>query len=211
MKFFLFGIVALLATSSLAENKAPAQPATKPPAIKIAETKSVKVYDIDFSLELNQNNTKLKLVGEPALRSKLFFKVYVLAHYQEISRSHQDIVKNPVDENHFRLIRLVSKRKIAPKDMLSALSDGIKNNVSAEIFTKITPSLNTFNDYFKAQEFKEGTELSLFFQPKIGLEIKLDNKALGQIKDLDFASAIFKVWLGEKPVSNDIKKSLLKA
>ena len=67
--------------------------------------------------------------------------------------------------------------------------------------------LDTFVAYFP--EIKAGQECLLRWAPGGTLETVMAGQPKPPIADRDFAAAVFAVWLGEKPVQEDIKKGLV--
>jgi len=66
--------------------------------------------------------------------------------------------------------------------------------------------LNQFLGYFG--DTKEGQEYVLTWKPGGTLATKVAGADKPEIADKNFAAAVFGIWLGEKPIQNDIKKGL---
>ncbi len=64
-----------------------------------------------------------------------------------------------------------------------------------------------FVGYFP--EIKEGQECVLRWAPGGVLETSIGGLNKGPIKDKSFAAAVFGIWLGEKPIQDDIKQDLI--
>ena len=67
--------------------------------------------------------------------------------------------------------------------------------------------VETFAGYFS--EIKSGQECSIKWAPGGTLEVTMAGQAKAPIADKTFASAVFGIWLGEKPIQEDIKKGLV--
>jgi hypothetical protein len=60
------------------------------------------------------------------------------------------------------------------------------------------------------QEAKKGMAILLDWQPGTGTVISVDGKTRGKpIPGEDFYRALLRIWLGERPVQDDLKKALL--
>jgi len=70
-----------------------------------------------------------------------------------------------------------------------------------------TSKLDQFLGYFG--DTKEGQEYVLTWKPGGILATKVAGVDKPEIADKAFAAAVFGIWLGDKPIQNDIKKSLL--
>jgi len=70
-----------------------------------------------------------------------------------------------------------------------------------------TSKLDLFVGYFG--DTKEGQEYVLTWKPGGILETKVAGLNKPEINDKTFAAAVFGIWLGEKPIQEDIKKGLV--
>ena len=55
----------------------------------------------------------------------------------------------------------------------------------------------------------DGQEYVIAWKPESGLETTVVGLAKPPIADKTFAAAVFGIWLGEKPIQDDIKKGLV--
>jgi len=70
-----------------------------------------------------------------------------------------------------------------------------------------TSKLDLFVGYFG--DTKEGQEYVLTWKPGGILETKVAGLNKPEINDKAFAAAVFGIWLGDKPIQEDIKKGLV--
>ncbi len=63
--------------------------------------------------------------------------------------------------------------------------------------------------YALIPDVKDGETLSLSYVPGAGTTVALGDKTLGVIEGKEFAEALFALWLGPKPPSEDLKKGML--
>jgi len=58
-------------------------------------------------------------------------------------------------------------------------------------------------------EIRSGQECVIGWTPGVGLETKVAGVDKPAINDKAFASAVFGIWLGDKPIQEDVKKDLV--
>ena len=58
-------------------------------------------------------------------------------------------------------------------------------------------------------DFRSGQECAISWVPGVGLGTKVAGVDKPPINDKAFASAVFGIWLGEKPIQEDIKRDLV--
>jgi hypothetical protein len=58
-------------------------------------------------------------------------------------------------------------------------------------------------------DVKEGQTLTFTYLPGKGTTLQVGNKELGSLEGKGFADAVFSIWLGPKPPSEDLKQGLL--
>jgi len=56
---------------------------------------------------------------------------------------------------------------------------------------------------------KEGETLTFTYVPGKGTTLRVGDKDLGAFEGKGFADAVFSIWLGPKPPSEDLKKGML--
>ncbi len=77
-----------------------------------------------------------------------------------------------------------------------------------EALTAADPAkTNLFVNYFG--EIKSGQEAVLHYSPGGTLEASVAGLGKPPIADKKFADAVFSIWLGDKPIQDDIKKGLV--
>jgi hypothetical protein len=139
------------------------------------------------------------------VRTRVVFKVYVASLYlpQKATELAAVLAKSP------RRIQLNLLRTLAADQLVEALNEGLaENNTAAELgaVKSQVDALATIMKSFK--EVKEKDVITLDFVDG-ATRIGLNGDAKGNIGGDAFNQALTKVWLGEKPVQADLKKSLL--
>ena len=139
------------------------------------------------------------------VRTRVVFKVYVASLYlpQKATELAAVLAKSP------RRIQLNLLRTLSADQLVEALNEGLaENNTAAELgaVKSQVDALATIMKSFK--EVKEKDVITLDFVDG-ATRIGLNGEAKGNIGGDAFNQALTKVWLGEKPVQADLKKSLL--
>jgi hypothetical protein len=146
---------------------------------------------------------ELKLNGM-GLRTKAIFKVYVASLYVETpSKDPAALVSSEqVKRTEMRMLRDVGKDKI-----IEAIREGFERN-SREQMPKLDARLTTFANAIP--DLKEGDKLAFTYIPGKGTTITApDGADKVTVEGKDFADALWGIWLGKDPVSEDMKDGML--
>lgn len=139
------------------------------------------------------------------IRTRVVFKVYVGALYLPAkARTLAEVLaKAP------RRVQLSLLRNLTPDQLIDALVDGLKaNNGEAELAAvksqqeQMVATMKAFGDV------KEKDVVTIDFVDG-GTQIGLNGQAKSTIPGEAFNAALTKVWLGDKPVQDDLKKAML--
>ena len=167
-----------------------------------AEVAGVKIEDA-----ARVAGTDLKLNGA-GLRSKAIFKVYAMGLYlQEKQATPAAILAAPGPKRaHLHMLRTVDAA-----DFSDALADGVKENHSEAEAKALAPRLAVLIGLMnEIKEAKTGLAIDLDWIPGAGTQVTIGGQARGKpIQGEDFYRALLRIWLGDQPVSGDLKKSLL--
>jgi len=133
------------------------------------------------------------------------FKVYVASLYlpQKATELAAVLAKNP------RRIQLNMLRTLSADQLVEALNEGLAENNPAAELAAVNSQVDQLATIMKSfKEVKEKDVIMLDFVDG-ATRIGLNGEAKGSIGGDAFNQALTKVWLGEKPVQADLKKSLL--
>ncbi len=89
-------------------------------------------------------------------------------------------------------------RSVSGEQIRDAFSDSLKSSG-----VKSDEWIAYFND------IRSGQECAIGWTPGVGLETKVAGADKPAINDKALASAIFAIWLGDKPIQDDIKRDLV--
>ena len=102
-------------------------------------------------------------------------------------------------------------RSVGADQFSGALVDGMKENHSEAEYKLLEGRVQQLVAIMtQVKEAKNGMQMALDWVPAAGTRISIDGKAVGApIAGEDFYRALLRIWLGENPVSADLKKALL--
>lgn len=172
--------------------------------VQAAEVGGVKLED---KLRLSPNGPELVLNGA-GIRTRVFFKVYVGGLYLTEKKGAAGDVLALAGPKRVSMTML---RDLTAQQLSEALAEGIRNNASAAEQDALKARINELLGIMNALgEAKTGDTILLDFLPESGTRVVVNGQPRGKpIAGEDFYRALLKIWLGEKPVDEDLKKGML--
>jgi hypothetical protein len=167
-----------------------------------AEVAGVKVED---RIKLDASELVLNGAG---LRTKFFLKIYVSGLYLTEKRA---IAGEVLALPGAKRITMRLMRNVTAKQLTDALELGIRDNTTAAEREALRGRLDELNAIMNAlQSAKEGDLIALDWVPGTGTRIVLNGEPRGRvIAGEDFYRALLRIWLGEDPAQESLKKALL--
>jgi hypothetical protein len=171
-------------------------------AAQPAELEGVK---LDASVQVGGQALQLNGAG---LRTRAVFKVYVAALY--VPQKTTDVAALLAHKGA-RRVAITMLRTVDAETFAGALNDGLRTNHTEAQFAAMKGQVEALNATLKAVgEAKKGDAIHIEFVPDSGTRVTVNGQARGStIAGEDFFTAILRIWLGEKPVDNGLKKGLL--
>lgn len=139
------------------------------------------------------------------VRKRVVFKVYVASLYlpQKTTEAAGVLAQAP------RRIRLDLLRSLSADTFIEALHDGLRANNSAAEMEAIKPGTDQLAAIMKSfGQVKEKDIVTLDFFGD-ATHVGLNGEAKGAIPGEAFNQALTRIWLGAKPVQDDLKKAML--
>jgi hypothetical protein len=167
-----------------------------------AEVAGVKIED-----RVAVGSSELALNGA-GLRTKFFVNVYVAGLYlAQKKTSAGEVLALPGPKR----VSMRLMRDLSAKQLVDALEEGIHDNTPAAERESLKDRVADLSALMSSlQSAKEGDVIALDWVPGTGTRIVLNGAARGKpIPGEDFYRALLRIWLGDDPVSKDLKKSLL--
>ena len=144
----------------------------------------------------------LKLNGM-GLRKKAVFKVYVGGLYLEAPSSNGAAV---LAADAPKALKMHFLRSIEKEKLVEAYTEGFEGNAPQKAAAQ-KAAVDKF--YGTVADVKEGTVVTYTYAPGTGTVVNRDGKDVATIEGKEFAEALFAIWLGPKPPSEDLQKGLL--
>ena len=166
-----------------------------------AEVEGVRIED-----KTRVGNADLTLNGA-GLRKRAFFKVYAMGLYvPQKSSNAAALLEQPGPKR----VAIHMLRDVSADAFNEALADGIRANHSDADVKALEPRIKELGAIItQVGEAKKGMAIHLDWTGS-ETQVLIQGKPAGKpIAGQDFYRALLRVWLGDKPVQDDLKKSLL--
>jgi hypothetical protein len=151
------------------------------------------------TLTAGEKTLKLNGLG---LRKKAVFKVYVGGLYLESPSRDAGAI---LAADQAKAIRMHFLRDLTKAQLVEAFQEGFEANVKDR-----APQKAAFDRMLAlVPDVKEGSTLMFTYLPGKGTTLTAGSKELGIFEGKGFADAVFAIWFGPKPPSEDLKKGML--
>lgn len=151
------------------------------------------------TLKAGEKTLKLNGLG---LRRKAMFKVYVGGLYLESPSKDAGAI---LASDQAKAIRLHFLRDLKKGQLVEAFQEGFDANAKDKAAQKAA-----FDKMLAlVPDVKEGSTLTFTYLPGKGTTLQVADKELGAFEGKGFADAVFSIWLGPKPPSEDLRKGML--
>jgi hypothetical protein len=169
-----------------------------------AELEGVKLED-----RASAGGQTLQLNGL-GLRSRAFFKVYVAGLYLPEKAQAAEAVIGMAGPKRMTLVML---RDVGAEQFSASLLDGLRDNTPEAELARIKPQVDALMAAIqRIGEAKKGMIIDLDYAPVSGTALRVNGAAQGApIEGEAPFRALLRIWLGDKPVSDNLKKALLGA
>jgi Chalcone isomerase-like len=167
-----------------------------------AEVAGVKIED-----KTRVANAELTLNGA-GLRKRAFFQVYAIGLYvPQKAASAQALL----EQQGPKRVAIHMLRDVGAEAFSEALAEGIRANHTEAEMKALEPRLKELTAIIaEVGQAKKGMAFALDWQPQAGTLMLVNGAARGRpIAGDDFYRALLKIWIGDKPVQDDLKKALL--
>jgi hypothetical protein len=132
----------------------------------------------------------------------LRIKAFVAGLYLETrSRSASDILRS----DQVNRLDMVMLRDVDREDIIDTTQTGLRNNGADMV--KFKPSFDRFAAWMT--DLKERDTMTFLYVPGRGVAVIVKGQVKGTLAGADFAAALLSVWLGPRPVDDDLKDRLL--
>jgi len=137
------------------------------------------------------------------LRKKSIFKVYVGGLYLETASKDAGAI---LAADAGKAVWMHFLRNLSKEQLTDAYKEGFEANAKEKAAAQ---KANIDKFFGMLGEVKEGEAMTYAYVPGAGTTVSRGDKVIGTIEGKDFADALFAIWLGPKPPSEDLKKGML--
>jgi hypothetical protein len=169
--------------------------------VQAAEVSGVRLDD------KAQVESKDLVLNGAGLRKRFIFSVYVLGLYlPEKKTDAAAVLQLPGPKR--ALIHMM--RDVSADQFTEAMLDGLRPNVSEAEYNAIEPRLKQLMDLIaETKEAKKGMTIAIDWTGS-ATRLAFNGSPVGKpIPGEDLYRALLRIWLGDKPVQDDLKKALL--
>jgi hypothetical protein len=162
------------------------------------------VKEVNFPEQVTIENTSAKLVGV-GLRKKLIINVYLGALYMQTPvTARQEVITS---DQIKQVVLHFLYSEVSREQLLEAWNEGFTNN-AGDAAKKLSQQISTFNGFFTTP-LKKGDTIVVTYVPGKGTSVEIKNTICGTIPGKEFMEAVFSIWFGSKPPSDDLQKGML--
>ncbi|HZF18603.1 MAG TPA: chalcone isomerase family protein [Burkholderiales bacterium] len=176
-------------------------------ALLVAPAHAAEVAGVKIEDRVTVESSELALNGA-GLRTKFFVNVYAAGLYlAQKKTSASEVLALPGPKR----VSMRLMRDLSAKQLVDALDEGIRDNTPAAERESLKDRVADLSALMSSlQSAKAGDVIALDWVPGTGTRIVLNGAARGKpIPGEDFYRALLRIWLGDDPVSKDLKKALL--
>jgi len=164
--------------------------------------RAVTIENVTFAKSIDAGEDQLTLRGAALLRWLKLVKVYVAALYLPERAKPSEVLSDIPKRLEISYLVAIKGADFGP-----AAEPLLARNLTGVELTRLRHRLDRLNAAYL--DIKPGDRYALTYQPGAGTELSWNGKPLVTIEGADFAAAYFSIWLGRKPLDDNLKKALL--
>lgn len=155
--------------------------------------------------KLREIKTSLDLAGNYRFVYRMFFKLYDARLYTNAEQT--DSVDELFNGENALLLEFDYLRKIKKSVILESSEKILSKNMSPSELALIQKRVDLINAMYRTVD--EGDRSALSYVPGKGTTLWINGKSIITIEGEDFARLYFRIWLGEQPISEQMRDALL--
>ena len=147
------------------------------------------------------------MLNGAGVRKRFFIKVYVGALYLPAKEAS---VEKILGSSGAKVVRMhVLYDEIEARKLADAWTDGVKANQGKTDFEALAAHLAEFNAMFRT--VRRGEIMRIDLLPNGDTRVTINEEPRGTVTGADFQRALLKIWLGDHPADEDLKRGMLGA
>jgi Chalcone isomerase-like len=156
------------------------------------------------------SGTSTMVLNGSGISYKALTKQYTVGLYAPAKATDIKTLTGLSGPKQVRLVILVPMRVDNVGQMLAR---GIEQNSPREEYRRLIPATVQMGAVFaKMRRMRAGDTVAIDYSPAVGTRFLVNGQALGKpIVGEDFFNAVLKTWVGERPISQDLRTQLLNA
>lgn len=168
------------------------------------QAREIAGVELKEQVSITGIETPLKLNGA-GIRYKFIFKIYVGALY--LTESQDNAASILKDDKPNRIVMHFTYDEVPQKKLVNAWLEGFEDNNDKAVFDALKERLEKFNQMFS--DVHENDVVLLDYLPAKGTRVTIKGEEKGVIEGADFNRALLSVWLGDDPVTEELKDAML--
>lgn len=163
---------------------------------------ALTVEDTTFAASITIGEKPVSLRGAALLRWLKLVKVYAAALYLPEQTKSSDALSDIPKRLEISYLVAIKGADFGP-----AAETILARNVSGAELKRLRSRIDRLNAAYR--DIRPGDRYALTYQPGKGTELSWNGEPLVTIEGADFAAAYFSIWLGSKPLDDNLKTALL--
>lgn len=178
-------------------------------AVQVQAQQGVEMEGQKFEPTAAVGGQTLNLNGV-GLRKRAIFKVYVAGLYAAQKSTSAAAI---INDKGARRVSLRMLRDVEASSFIDSFTEGLKNNHTDAQFNALKPQIDALTATLNAiGEAKKGDAINFDYTPDGGTRITVNGQPKGSaIPGAEFFSAVLRIWLGDKPADETLKRGMLGA
>lgn len=168
------------------------------------QAREIAGVTVPEAVKLHSADKTLKLNGA-GVRRKFFLNIYIGALY--LPRAAQDAESVLVMPGAKRVSMQFVYSEVRPEKLIPIWNKGFEDNLSPEALRALRPRIANFNGMFPT--LRKGDRVDIDIVPGVGTQVWVNDNLRGKVSGDDFAKALLRIWLGERPAGKALKRALL--
>jgi hypothetical protein len=167
----------------------------------VKEKSTGKLFPAEIKVNNNGKEYALKCTGV-AVRKKLIFKVYGIAHYMQDPGKANDFktaFNEVLTEGKAKQIVMDFARDVEIAKIKEAYTDGFKEALTSTEFQQLQQVINQFLGYF-SKDVKENERFTLRWLPEGVVTANIQGEEKPAITNGTFARALWSIWFGDDSI-----------